>query len=106
MTTPQFIAWLDGKMVGYEGKLIPPPDVIEAELDDRIEDKIRAEVSERILRAAGFEDQVAATIAVVKKPTATALANGTRELLAQEPDREWRDYVKGIVAHLETHEGD
>ena len=31
MTTPQFIAWLDGKMAEHgDGKLIPPQDVLEA----------------------------------------------------------------------------
>ena len=30
MTTPQFIAWLDGKMAEHYGKLIPPPDVLDS----------------------------------------------------------------------------
>ena len=35
MTTPEFIAWLDGKMAEHgAGKLIPPDDVIAAELED------------------------------------------------------------------------
>jgi Topoisomerase 6 subunit A/Spo11, Toprim domain len=65
MTTPQFIEWLDGKMVAY-GKLIPPPDVLAAELDELIENKIRTSITERILREAGLEDQVAAAIAAIK----------------------------------------
>jgi hypothetical protein len=36
MTTPQFIAWLDDKMEAHVGKLIPPPDVLTAELDKRL----------------------------------------------------------------------
>jgi hypothetical protein len=40
MTTPQFIEWLDSKMAAYgSGKLIPPADVLVAELDERIESK-------------------------------------------------------------------
>ena len=31
MTTPQFIAWLDGKMAAYH-KLVPPPDVLECRI--------------------------------------------------------------------------
>ena len=64
MTTPQFIEWLDSKMDEHgKGKLIPPADVLEAELARRIDTKVRAALTERILREAGFERQVADTIA-------------------------------------------
>ena len=56
MTTPQFIAWLDGKMAAHDGKLIPPSDVLEAELAERIENKVRAALTERILREAGLDE--------------------------------------------------
>ena len=93
MTTPQFIAWLDGKMAAY-GKLIPPPEVLAADLDKRIEKKVRADITARILREAGFEDQVAARIAAIKKPTAATLAKGVKRLFKTEPGREWRDHVE------------
>jgi hypothetical protein len=93
MTTPQFIEWLDGKMETYD-KLIPPPEVLAAKLDERIEAKVRAATSERILREAGFEDQVAAAIAAIKKPSAAALAKGIKRLFKSEPDREWRDHIE------------
>ena len=93
MTTPQFIEWLDGKMAAY-GKLIPPPEVLAADLDKRIEKKVRADITARILREAGFEDQVAARIAAIKKPTAATLAKGVRRLFKAEPGREWRDHVE------------
>src|SRR5262245_50595444 len=35
MTTPEFIEWLDGKMADYNGKLVPPADVLEKELAER-----------------------------------------------------------------------
>jgi hypothetical protein len=55
MTTPRFIEWLDSKMDDYgSGKLIPPDDVLVAELDARIESKVREAVTERILREAGL----------------------------------------------------
>ena len=70
MTTPQFIAWLDSKMAehakGKFGKLIPPADVLEADLAKRIETKVRAALTERILREADFERQVADTIAAIE----------------------------------------
>jgi len=64
MSTPEFIAWLDGKMAGYD-KLVPPGDVLTAELNKSVEAKVRAAITERVLREAGFEDQVAAAIAAI-----------------------------------------
>jgi len=89
MTTPEFIEWLDGKMAEYNGKLVPPPDVLEKELAERIERKVRATVTERILREAGFENQVAEAVAAIEKPNGEALAEGIEDLFEKEPDREW-----------------
>ena len=93
MTTPQFIEWLDGKMAAY-GKLVPPLEVLEAELAERIEQKVRAAVTERILREAGFENQVATAIAAIEKPDGAVLAEGIKDLFKQEPDCEWRDHIE------------
>jgi hypothetical protein len=68
MSTPEFIAWLDEKMAAY-GKLIPSADVIEAELNRSIEAKVRAAITERILREAGIENQVATAIAAIESRT-------------------------------------
>lgn len=103
MSTPQFIQWLDIKMAGYD-KLIPPGDVIDAELDERITTKVRAAITERILREAGLEAQVANAIAVIQKPDPIVLEIGIRDLFRREPDREWRDHVEAVAAEL-TGEG-
>ena len=94
MTTPQFIAWLDGKMAGRYGKLVPPPEVLEAELAERIEKKVRAAITERILREAGSRIRSSARIAAIKKPSAAALAKGIKRSIQAEPEREWRDHVE------------
>ena len=53
MTTPEFIQWLDDKMDAHGAiKLIPPPDVIVAELETQLEGRIRDAITERILREA------------------------------------------------------
>ena len=44
MTTPQLIAWLDGK--DYD-KLIPPDPVLAAELEANLEERVREQVQER-----------------------------------------------------------
>jgi hypothetical protein len=99
MTTPQFIEWLDGKMEGFS-KLVPPEDVIGQELDKRIEAKIRETITERILREANIDAQVATAVAAIEKPDTATLADGIREVFEHAPDNEWRDYVETVARGL------
>jgi hypothetical protein len=94
MTTPAFIAWLDGKMAVHgSGKLVPPDDVLLSEWEMRLENLVRENVTARILREAGLEAQVAAAIAAIEKPDAADLANGVRQTFEDEPEAEWRAYI-------------
>jgi hypothetical protein len=68
--------------------------IVKAELDKRIEDKVRADIRERILREARFEGQVAKAVAAIKTPSGAVLAKGVRRLFKQEPEREWRDAIE------------
>src|SRR5262249_50499403 len=101
MTTPRFIAWLDSKMAGYD-KLIPPPDILEAELAGRIEEKVRTAVVERILREADADGQVAAAIAAIETPNSTTLAEGIKGLFATTPDAAWRDHIETVATELSS----
>jgi hypothetical protein len=95
MTTPDFIDWLDDKMAEYgAGKLIPPADVLTTELNQRIENKVRATLTERILREAGLDRQVKAAVKAIKTPTAAAVAKGIRQSFKQTSDQEWRDHIE------------
>jgi hypothetical protein len=101
MTTPQFIEWLDGKMAEHgDGKLVPPADVLEKELAGRIEAEVRTAITERILREAGLDDQVAAAIAAIEKPAATTLERGILRLFKREPDRAWRDHIEVVAQKM------
>jgi hypothetical protein len=98
MTTPQFIAWLDGKMAeAKDGKLIPPAEVLEAELANRIEQKTRAAITERILREAGLDDQVKAAVAAIKPPRAATLIKDIKRLFKTKPDRDWRSHIEAVA---------
>jgi hypothetical protein len=98
MTTPQFIEWLDGKMAKAKlGKLIPPGEVLEAELKERIAKKIRAAVTERILREAKVDDQVKAAVDAIKTPSATTLAKGIKQLFKNKPERDWRSHIEAVA---------
>jgi len=99
MSTPEFIRWLDSKMAAYD-KLIPPAAVLDAELDERIEFKVRASITERILREAGLENLVAAALAAIEKPSPAVLAEGIRRLFRRKLDSEWRDHVEAIAREV------
>src|SRR5262249_8178202 len=96
MTTPQFIEWLDGKMAAYD-TLIPPADILKAELSARIEDKICDAITARILREANVDARIAAALAEIEPPDSTALAEGIKQLFEEKPEAEWRDHIE-IVA--------
>ncbi|WP_334406007.1 hypothetical protein [Bradyrhizobium sp. AZCC 2289] len=101
MTTPQLIQWLDEKMARFgSGKLIPPPQVLEQDLADRIENKVRATITERILREARIDDQVAAVIGAIRKPDGTKLARDIKGLFEQQSDREWRDAIEVVASRV------
>jgi hypothetical protein len=101
MTTPDLIEWLDEKMADAKyGKLVPPAEVLTTELDQRIENEVREAVTERILREAGLDRQVADAIGKIKKPTATALAKGIRQSFKEQLDREWRDHIEAEAVKL------
>jgi hypothetical protein len=101
MTTPDLIEWLDEKMADAKyGTLVPPAEVLTTELDQRIENEVREAVTERILREAGLDRQVADAIGKIKKPTATALAKGIRQSFKEQLDREWRDHIEAEAVKL------
>jgi hypothetical protein len=102
MTTPQLINWLDRKMADHgDGKLIPPLDVLERELAERIERKVRAVVTARILREAKVEQQIATAIAKIKTPDGAKLARDTATLFKRKPDSSWRDHIEAVARQFE-----
>jgi hypothetical protein len=89
MTTPEFIAWLGGKMAARnDGKLIPPSHVVALELETKLNSELRAAVMAGILREAGLDRQVAAALRSIKRPSGDALAKGIADLFKRSPERE------------------
>ena len=109
MTTEEFIEWLTAKMAEHgDGKLIPPPEVLEAELAKRVEAKLREDITERILREARLDEQVAAAVAATEMPDADELADGIEEMFEEDPAHEWRDHIEDCANQAvgrETEEG-
>jgi hypothetical protein len=92
-------------MAAYH-KLVPPPEVLESELQERIENKVRAAITERILREANIDAQVAAALAEIEQPNADTLTEGIEQLFGEEPDAEWRDHIETLAIKLTDQEPD
>jgi hypothetical protein len=56
MTTPQFVAWLDAKMSHYEGKVIPPDDVLKDKFDETVQIRLRSAIEQAILDRYNIDD--------------------------------------------------
>ena len=105
MKTPQFIAWLDRKMAEHgEGKLIPPPEVLRSELEQKLAASVRAAITERILREADLEGQISEKLNSIERPSAAALVKGIERLFKRSPEREWRDHITAVVSEIEDEE--
>lgn len=101
MTTPQFIEWLDAKMAEHgSGKLIPPEDVLTSELAKSLDAKVRADLTEQILREGDFESRVTSTIADIATPTAPELIKDIQKLFKREPKSAWRDHIETVATAL------
>jgi hypothetical protein len=101
MTTPQFIAWLDRKMAEHgDGKLIPPPEVVTAELEEKLGAELRTLLTARILREADFEGQLTRALNEIERPLDAAMVSNIRQMLEHAPEREWREYIQGVAADL------
>ena len=106
MTTPAFIEWLNRKMSEVtedaEGKpitpkLIPPEEVIEAELKAKLEAAVRTKVTERILREAGLDRQVEEAMEQIERPAGRDLTQDIKDLFELDPTEQWRTQVVAVV---------
>ena len=101
MTTPELIDWLDQKMEKHgDGKLIPPTDVLADELTVGTEQRLRAQITERVLREADIDAQVAAALAALELPDGETLKRDIAEMFEDRPDAEWRAHIEKVVDDL------
>ena len=101
MTAPQLIEWLDGKMAEHGGeKVVPPADVIAEELDERLTNRLRKDITDRILSEARIDDQVDEARCSITVPTSEDLEEQTGEWLVSNPESHWTDYLDEIARDL------
>jgi hypothetical protein len=95
MTTPELIDWLDDKMEEHgDGKLIPPAEVLEETFLTMTEERLRREITERILREADIDRRVAEAMAALDPPDGEALKRRIEEGFENDPEAEWRALIE------------
>ena len=62
--------------------------------------KVRALLTERILREAGLENQVAEILNTITQPNGADLAKGIGDLFARVPETDWRSHIGAVVDDL------
>jgi hypothetical protein len=95
-TTPQFIEWLDEKMADFDGKVIPPAEVLEKRLKSDVRERVRESIMERVLAEARVDDQVDQEMARLGPRLAKATAklpDRVAEDLQDDPFQRWADAV-------------
>ena len=98
MTTPELIEWLDDKMEVYgSGKLIPPAEVLEDTFMSLAEERLRTEITERVLREADLDGQVAEAVAALDPPDGEALRRDIENGFAVDPEAEWRTHIEAVA---------
>ncbi len=103
MTTPRFLAWLDGKMQEASGKLIPPPAVVADRLRDETHAIIRRRLVDDALLSARIEERTAEALdglgAKLRRAQARLLA-GIGKKLADDPALPWTSPVAEAAAKV------
>ena len=100
MTTPQLIAWLDEQDGRARRRQADPAAGCAGAGAGRADRGARSAptITERILREAGLDDQVAAAIAADQDAGRRRAGDRTsRSCSSRKPDREWRDHIEAVV---------
>lgn len=103
MTSPQFVQWLETKFKAIETKkVIPPSRVLEKTLKRAAEAKVRAQLTQKILAEANFEDKVERQMIDVigKMPEAHELKDLVRDGLGENSAQRWTDPLDRAAQQL------
>jgi hypothetical protein len=103
MTTPQFIKWLDAKFASYQGKLVPPADVLKERLQEDLDAKLRDRITQDILDEADIDGRVEEAMAKRAEAIAAAeasLADEVEDDLRRHREHPWTNPVATIAEEL------
>lgn len=109
MATDQLISWLEGRLkeLGLQTKVLPPPQVVEDELEAAIDSKLDDDVKQMVRKA--IEELLGATIADIEEEVREEIGvpegSGYYEELTQFldgcPPEYWRDWISDKATQLE-----
>jgi hypothetical protein len=96
MSTPDFIAWLDSKLLDYDGKVVPPTDVIREKYAEQLKAEIRTQITNRILQEANIDTLVEDAMAGIVGPEIDP--NLVNAWLDANPEELWTRWVDEVVS--------
>src|SRR4051812_32932552 len=108
MTTPQFPSWLDRKFAPHGGKVVPPPGVLVAELQDRTRGELRGRIMKRLVRKARVEDRVEREFRKRESligARSDTLPEDVRSSLADTPEAQWSEPVRALARSIAKSKG-
>lgn len=102
MTSPQFLAWLEGKMEEHGiPKVIPAVSVMRDTLEAQVSKLLKDRIAEDILRKAGYDERVRAEIARLRPHiTSTPLRQVVQDDLELNQERHWTNSIRDIAKKL------
>ena len=103
MSTPKFLAWLDGKMEDYSGKVIPPDDVLHAHLEQTVRATARQWLVERAVRDARVDEETDAIVARLRPRLDMMdgeLVGEVAAALAAAPGNRWTTPIECIAGEV------
>ena len=110
MEPSAFMTWLDEKMEAYEGKLVPPKEVLCERLADRVKEDVRRQLTAEAIRAAGVDEQTEAAFSSLKPNLEVwngELPEKVEEQLEDSPNAHWTKPVDQLALDIvaEHYEG-
>ena len=109
MATDQLISWLEGRLkeLGLQTKVLPPDEVVEKELDNTIDSKLKDDIQQMVKKA--IEELLGATIADIEEevrgeigvPEGSGYYDELTQFLDGCPPEYWRDWISDKATELE-----
>ncbi|WP_315069330.1 hypothetical protein [uncultured Clostridium sp.] len=104
MSTPQFLEWIEEKISIYDnGKVIPSDEVLIDNLITNVEDIIKEEVKNKILKEAGYDNIVQQEFEnnqYLIKQELSRLREKVEDSLYEESEDLWTEPIKNIARKL------
>jgi hypothetical protein len=96
MTTPQFLAWLDGKMEEHQGKVTPPQEVLVKRLKDEVKTRVHKAIVAAVLAEADVDGQTERACRELQPALKThghKLYELVLSALKEDPEEWWVDEI-------------